>query len=228
MDKKSNNKIKVLIEDDIDGNNYKKEETENENVNIKKNQKNQKAKQRKSRLIISEDEEIPNEHKKEIYEGETKILKCLESAKYFNDYLNSQRRQHSKHFLKRKLKFTYEREDKFPMFFNVPFLPKSEMFNSNQLINQQYLQQQQQMRNMQNMNKNYPPNLNYIRTIPNNNQRSNLVINNNIINNNNIQNKGLFHVNTNNININQNHNLNINQNNNNNINQMGKSTNHIL
>ena len=209
MDKKSNNKIKVLIEDDIDGNNYKKEETENENVNIKKNQKNQKAKQRKSRLIISEDEEIPNEHKKEIYEGETKILKCLESAKYFNDYLNSQRRQHSKHFLKRKLKFTYEREDKFPMFFNVPFLPKSEMFNSNQIITQQYLQQQQ-MRNMQNMNKNYPPNLNYIRTIPNNNQRSNQVINNNIINNNNIQNKGLFHVNTNN------------------INQMGKSTNHIL
>ena len=240
QDKKGLNKIKLMIDDDIDAN--KKDDGDSnihiENTSTKKS-KYQKSKQRKSRLIISEDNESSNEHRKEIYEGDTKLLKCFSSAILFNDDINSQREQHSKHFLKRKLKYTYEREDKCPIFWNVSFLPKSDMFNHTQLMNtQQYSQQQSRNINMQNINKNYPPNnpinANYnIRNMPINNPYQIQVPINNTINHNNINinhnhninnpninhpnlpSKGLFQVNTNNMNNNSNQNININNNQNN-------------
>ena len=229
QDKKGLNKIKLMIDDDIDAN--KKDDGDSnihiENTSTKKS-KYQKSKQRKSRLIISEDNESSNEHRKEIYEGDTKLLKCLDSAILFNDYINSQRHQHSKHFLKRKLKFTYEREDKCPMFWNVPFLPKSDMFNHTQLVNtQQYFQQQGRNINIPNINKNYPPNnqinVNYnIRNMPINNPHPiQMSINNNINHNNlNINNNP----NINNLNINNTNNINSHnlQINNNNINHQQK------
>lgn len=90
-----------------------------------------KKKQRRSRLIMSEDSDSVPEHRKEIYEGEAKLEKSIESAVLYNTYINTTRYQLSKHFLKRKIKQNFEREDKNLMFFNVKFLPKPEMFNQN-------------------------------------------------------------------------------------------------
>lgn len=104
---------------------------------------NKKKKQRRSRLIMSEESDSIPEHKKEIYEGEAKIEKSLESASLFNNYINTQRAQLAKHFLKRKIKQNFEREDKHPVFFNVKFLPKQEMFVQSPVVtNSAQIQQQ--------------------------------------------------------------------------------------
>ena len=55
------------------------------------------------------------------------------AASIYNEYLKNERAQISKHFLKRKLKSAFEREplDKCKGFFNVPFIPSSNMFSTN-------------------------------------------------------------------------------------------------
>lgn len=73
--------------------------------------------------------------KREIYDPDTRHKKIILSALSFNDYLNSSRRQTSKHFLKRKVKAAFEREpiEKGKGFcFNVPFLPNLSMFSTPQ------------------------------------------------------------------------------------------------
>ena len=122
------------------------------NNNLTQNQLsmlNKKKKQRRSRLIMSEESDSIPEHRKEIYEGEAKIEKSLESASLFNNYINTKRSQLAKHFLKRKIKQNFEREDKHPVFFNVKFLPKQEMFAQSQIVPTNSQMQQQQRVNKQ-------------------------------------------------------------------------------
>ena len=61
---------------------------------------------------------------------ETKLKKSVYSALAFNHNLNSNRRENSKHFLKRKIKAAYEREpiEKNKSFFNVALIPNANMF----------------------------------------------------------------------------------------------------
>lgn len=100
-------------------------ETSRKNIN---NKKSNKKKPRRSRMILNEDFDSVQEHKREIYDVDTKYIKSLENGVIFNNFITSSRFSLSKHFLKRKIKYNFEREDKFPSFFNVSFLPKAEMF----------------------------------------------------------------------------------------------------
>ena len=113
---------------------------------------NKKKTYSRKRVKIVEESDSIQEHKKEFYEGEAKIRKTIESATAFNSYINSMRFQHGKHFLKRKIKHTYEREENLPQFFMVgrPF-PKQEMFSQFQEL---FHYQQQQSRQGQAMNIN--------------------------------------------------------------------------
>lgn len=85
---------------------------------------------RRSRIIISENNDNPTDLKREIYDPETKYIKSMLSARNYNDMLMEIRSANSKHFLKRKIKFAYEREplDKSKSFFNIPFYPSANMF----------------------------------------------------------------------------------------------------
>ena len=99
-------------------------------------------KARRSRIIISDVLENSNENKREIFDPETRYKKNILSALAFNDYLNTSRRQTSKHFLKRKVKAAFEREpiEKGKGFcFNVPFIPNMSMFNPPQQTQPQVL-----------------------------------------------------------------------------------------
>lgn len=135
----NNSKININEEDSINESKSKKSlsgyETKKgkglKGVNGTNSNQTKKKKQRRSRLIMSEDSDSVPEHRKEIYEGETKLEKSIESAVLYNTYINTTRYQLSKHFLKRKIKQNFEREDKNLMFFNVKFLPKPEMFPQN-------------------------------------------------------------------------------------------------
>lgn len=113
---------------------------------------NKKKTYSRKRVKIAEESDSIQEHKKEFYEGEAKIRKTIESATAFNSYINSMRYQHGKHFLKRKIKHTYEREENLPQFFMVgrPF-PKQEMFSQFQEL---FHYQQQQSRQGQAININ--------------------------------------------------------------------------
>ena len=113
---------------------------------------NKKKTYSRKRVKIAEESDSIQEHKKEFYEGEAKIRKTIESATAFNSYINSMRFQHGKHFLKRKIKHTYEREENLPQFFMVgrPF-PKQEMFSQFQEL---FHYQQQQSRQGQAININ--------------------------------------------------------------------------
>ena len=135
----NNSKINLNEEDSINESKSKKSlsgyETKKgksqKGVNGNNSNQTKKKKQRRSRLIMSEDSDSVPEHRKEIYEGEAKLEKSYESAVLYNTYINTTRYQLSKHFLKRKIKQNFEREDKNLMFFNVKFLPKPEMFPQN-------------------------------------------------------------------------------------------------
>jgi hypothetical protein len=80
------------------------------------------------------------DNRREVYDPDTRYKKIILSALSFNDYLNSSRRQTSKHFLKRKVKAAFEREpiEKGKGFcFNVPFIPNLSMFTPPQPIQPQ-------------------------------------------------------------------------------------------
>lgn len=85
---------------------------------------------RRSRIIISENNDNSMDFRREVYDPETKYLKSIISAKNYNDYLTETRTTISKHFLKRKVKAAFEREplEKNKSFFNIPFLPNANMF----------------------------------------------------------------------------------------------------
>ena len=85
---------------------------------------------RRSRIIISENNDNSMDLRREIYDPETKYLKSIISAKNYNEILSETRSTISKHFLKRKVKAAFEREplEKNKSFFNIPFLPNANMF----------------------------------------------------------------------------------------------------
>lgn len=85
---------------------------------------------RRSRIIMSENNDNSMDFRREIYDPETKYLKSIISAKNYNEMLSETRNTISKHFLKRKVKAAFEREplEKNKSFFNIPFLPNANMF----------------------------------------------------------------------------------------------------
>ena len=85
---------------------------------------------RRSRIIISENNDNSMDFRREIYDPETKLLKSIISAKNYNEMLSETRATISKHFLKRKVKAAFEREplEKNKSFFNIPFYPNANMF----------------------------------------------------------------------------------------------------
>lgn len=195
---------------------------------IKVNGKSTKKKtNRRSRLIIS-DEENSTQHPKKIYSEEEKMQKALESAVYFNICLSNNRNDLDIHFLKRKIEHSYEREDKSQIFFNVPFYPKEEMFGSKQYINNIPPPQQQQQYNNSNMNRlnqyNQKPGINNVlNKIVNYQGKNERFINTNSSNNNNINCN-----NTNNVNSINNSNTNVsNSNNENSKNNNNNFNNHV-
>jgi hypothetical protein len=104
---------------------------------LKSKSKRQKMKkQRRSRITINDAVETEI-GRKEVYDIDTKIKKSIQSASLFNTSLNKNRNGIAKHFLKRKVKAAFEREplEKSKHFFNVLFIPNTNMFNPPQIQN---------------------------------------------------------------------------------------------
>ena len=94
---------------------YKSQESKSKKKNNFNNSRiynliSDKKKMRRSRIIIHDTSLDSPDHKRETYDMETKLKKSVYSALAFNHNLNSNRRENSKHFLKRKIKAAYERE----------------------------------------------------------------------------------------------------------------------
>ena len=83
-----------------------------ENMKINQKVNNKKSKSRRSRLAIDPQEESTPQHPKKIYTEEEKIKKANENSIYYNWYLMNKRNELNKHFLKRKIEQSYERDDK--------------------------------------------------------------------------------------------------------------------
>ena len=98
---------------------------------IQKNQKNKKKKGVESSSSSKFSEKIPESFPVTL-NSEAKYRNSILGATMYNEYLKNERTLVSKHFLKRKLKSAFEREplDKCKGFFNVPFIPTMNMFNT--------------------------------------------------------------------------------------------------
>ena len=130
--KNNDNKIQISIDEDKEEEGSKK--LKQKSAKKKKMLSNSKSK-KKNRMMIDPEEDLTVTHPKKLYSEEEKIKNNIASAVYFNYTLLCNRNELSNHFLKRKVKQTYEREDKSQIFFNVPFFPKEDMFNRHELLN---------------------------------------------------------------------------------------------
>ena len=123
---KKNNKL-IIDEEDEENEKMNTDKNENniDNENINENEEGNNNENIEENYI----EEYENNRTVE----EEKINEIFENASFFNKNLLRSRISLNKQFLKKKIAYSFLRDNKSQVFFNVPFFPKSEMFTNEQL-----------------------------------------------------------------------------------------------